>query len=187
MMPSTDRGAQLARMEEARRQTQRQLHMIERQITPRMTMLVPQLGRKHTGHRVARLPTPVHSLNGIVPTLPRSPQNASSRSTLSPVSWRGKTRPSRRCRPDFRQPCCVPDAGVCSALAHEFGAQHQALDRLMPAVDLFGIVSQPDRLDHGALLQGLSRALDLEVLDEDDGLAVGEHIAGGIAHFDTPG
>ena len=40
----------LSRMEEARRQTQWQLNMIDRQITRRMTALIPQLqqiGRAH--------------------------------------------------------------------------------------------------------------------------------------------
>jgi phage-related minor tail protein len=38
----------LTRMEEARRQTQRQLDIISRQIIRRMTALIPQLSRKRT-------------------------------------------------------------------------------------------------------------------------------------------
>ena len=48
MMPSPDRPTQLSRMEEARRQTQRQLDLIERQITRRMTALIPQLLPRRT-------------------------------------------------------------------------------------------------------------------------------------------
>ena len=39
---------ELCRMEEARRQTQRQLAMINRQIIRRMTALIPQLSRKRS-------------------------------------------------------------------------------------------------------------------------------------------
>lgn len=46
-----DRRAQLFRMEEARRQTQRQLDMIERQITRRMTALISQLHPRQTTYR----------------------------------------------------------------------------------------------------------------------------------------
>ena len=45
MKASPERLAQLSRMEEARRQTQRQLDMIDRQIIRCMTALIPQLGR----------------------------------------------------------------------------------------------------------------------------------------------
>ena len=41
MIASTQRRSLLHRMEEARRQTQRQLDMIDRQITRRMTALIP--------------------------------------------------------------------------------------------------------------------------------------------------
>lgn len=67
------------------------------------------------------------------------------------------------------------------------GSQHQPLDRVMPAVDFVGIVGEADRLDDRALLQALPSAFDLEVLDERDGVAVGQHLAGGIAHFDASG
>ena len=41
----------LFRMEEARRQTQRQLDMIDRQIIRRMTALIPKLQPKRSGYR----------------------------------------------------------------------------------------------------------------------------------------
>src|SRR4051812_3446071 len=65
-----------------------------------------------------------------------------------------------------------------SALAHKLRAQDQPLDRIVAAVDLFRVVGEPDRPDDGALLQGLARALDLQVLDQHDGIAVGKKIAG---------
>ena len=40
-------ASQLTRMEAARRQTQHQLELIDRQITRRMTALLPLLGRRH--------------------------------------------------------------------------------------------------------------------------------------------
>ncbi|CAM5278872.1 MAG: hypothetical protein WBA29_16915 [Xanthobacteraceae bacterium] len=58
MRPSPERIAQLSRMEEARRQTQRQLDMIDRQIIRRMTALIPQLGRKQSGYRRGKAPDP---------------------------------------------------------------------------------------------------------------------------------
>lgn len=45
-------------MEEARRQTQHQLAMIDRQITRRMTAVIPLLGRKTTGYRRGKAPDP---------------------------------------------------------------------------------------------------------------------------------
>lgn len=58
MTTSLDRRAQLARMEEARRQTQRQLDMIDRQITRRMTALIPQLQPRRTAYRRGQPPDP---------------------------------------------------------------------------------------------------------------------------------
>ncbi|MGY4325734.1 hypothetical protein ACVWWG_000148 [Bradyrhizobium sp. LB7.2] len=58
MKASSERLDQLSRMEEARRQTQRQLDMIDRQIIRRMTPLIPQLGRKRFGFRHGKLPDP---------------------------------------------------------------------------------------------------------------------------------
>lgn len=57
MLPA-DRSTQLFRMEEARRQTQHRLDLIERQITRRMTALIPQLGRKQSGYRRGKPPDP---------------------------------------------------------------------------------------------------------------------------------
>nr|WP_157016903.1 hypothetical protein [Mesorhizobium xinjiangense] len=55
-MVSCDRRAQLLRMEEARRQTQHQLDIIERQITRRMTALIPGLKPKRTAYRGGKPP-----------------------------------------------------------------------------------------------------------------------------------
>jgi hypothetical protein len=58
-MPSVAaRGGGRPRVEEARRQTQRQLDMIDRQIIRRMTTLIPQLGRKRSGYRRGMPPDP---------------------------------------------------------------------------------------------------------------------------------
>jgi hypothetical protein len=56
MTASSQSLAQLSRMEEARRQTQRQLDMIDRQIIRRMTALIPQLGRKRSGYHRGKPP-----------------------------------------------------------------------------------------------------------------------------------
>jgi hypothetical protein len=45
-------------MEDARRQTQHQLAMIDRQIIRLLTALIPQLGRKRTGYRRGKPPDP---------------------------------------------------------------------------------------------------------------------------------
>ena len=58
MKASSECLAQLSRMEEARRQTQRQLDMIDRQIIRRMTTLIPRLGRKRSGYRRGKAPDP---------------------------------------------------------------------------------------------------------------------------------
>lgn len=48
--------AQLSRMEDARRQTQRQLELIDRRVTRRMTAILPQLVRRQTGYRRGQAP-----------------------------------------------------------------------------------------------------------------------------------
>ncbi|WP_311525176.1 hypothetical protein [Neorhizobium galegae] len=47
MSPAT----QLSRMEDACRQTQKQLQIIDRQITRRMTAILPQIARRQSGYR----------------------------------------------------------------------------------------------------------------------------------------
>ncbi|SJM34263.1 hypothetical protein [Mesorhizobium delmotii] len=56
MTLSPERRTELLRMEEARRQTQRQLDMIDRQIIRRMTALIPQLQPRQSGYRRGRAP-----------------------------------------------------------------------------------------------------------------------------------
>ena len=58
MSPSPDRRVQLFRMEAARRQTQRQLDIIQRQITRRMTALIPTLQPRRTSYRRGKPPDP---------------------------------------------------------------------------------------------------------------------------------
>lgn len=50
------RVAQFTRMESARRQTQHQLDLIDRQILRRMTTILPQLGRRQSGYRRGKPP-----------------------------------------------------------------------------------------------------------------------------------
>lgn len=56
MAPVMSPETQLSRMEDARRQTQRQLEIIDRQITRRMTAILPQLARRQTGYRRGKAP-----------------------------------------------------------------------------------------------------------------------------------
>jgi hypothetical protein len=57
-MVALDPRTRLFRMEEARRQTQHQLGMIERQITRRMTALIPQLQPKRKAFHRGKPPDP---------------------------------------------------------------------------------------------------------------------------------
>lgn len=58
MSSSPDRRVQLFRMEAARRQTQRQIDIIQRQITRRMTALIPTLQPRRTNYRRGKPPDP---------------------------------------------------------------------------------------------------------------------------------
>ena len=58
MTLSPDVSRQLSRMEEACRQTQRQLDMVDRQITRRMTALIPDLLPRRTRYRDGKAPDP---------------------------------------------------------------------------------------------------------------------------------
>lgn len=58
MTRSPQRQVLLLRMEEARRQTQRQLDLIDRQIIRSMTALIPSLGRRRTAYRRGKPPAP---------------------------------------------------------------------------------------------------------------------------------
>lgn len=54
MTPLPGRTDQLSRMEDARRQTQRQLDLINRQIIRKMTALIPHLSPKRIAYRGGR-------------------------------------------------------------------------------------------------------------------------------------
>lgn len=56
MSPSPEAQALLHRMQEARRQIQRQLDLIDRQITRRLTALIPQLKPKRACYRHGKPP-----------------------------------------------------------------------------------------------------------------------------------
>lgn len=69
MVLAHEHRRQLSRMEEERRQTQRQLDRIERQITRRMTALIPTLLPKKTHYRRGQAPTRARSSSAIVLSL----------------------------------------------------------------------------------------------------------------------
>lgn len=80
MSNSEQRAAQFARMESARRQTQHQLDLIDRQIMRRMATIIPQLGRRRYGYRRGKAPEPSAFLeryrsNLAVITAERQPEN----------------------------------------------------------------------------------------------------------------
>ena len=58
MMLPPELNRQLSQMEEARRQTQRQLDLVERQITRRMSALIPGLLPRRTHYRRGKAPDP---------------------------------------------------------------------------------------------------------------------------------
>ncbi|HQS45501.1 MAG: hypothetical protein B7Y12_02330 [Rhizobiales bacterium 24-66-13] len=58
MTARADRFAELSRMQEARREIQRQLDRINRQITRRMTAFIPQLKPRHSFFRRGKAPEP---------------------------------------------------------------------------------------------------------------------------------
>jgi hypothetical protein len=58
MILTPERCRQLSRMEEARRQTQCQLDVVDRQITRRMTALIPCLLPRRTCYRRGKAPDP---------------------------------------------------------------------------------------------------------------------------------
>jgi len=64
-----------------------------------------------------------------------------------------------------------------SRLLQKLHAQHQALDLVGAAFDFVGIVGEVDVLDHGAALEHGGRAFQLQVLDQRDGVALGEQRA----------
>ncbi|MEB3046300.1 hypothetical protein [Rhizobium mulingense] len=55
---------QLSRMEEARRQTQRQLELIDRRVLRRITSILPQLVRQQNGYRRGKAPDTGSFLEG---------------------------------------------------------------------------------------------------------------------------
>lgn len=58
MTSRADIPGRLSRLEEARRQTQRQLDLIDRQIIRRMTGIIPALSPKHMAYRRRKAPDP---------------------------------------------------------------------------------------------------------------------------------
>jgi hypothetical protein len=67
-----------------------------------------------------------------------------------------------------------------SGLLHELRFQPHRADAVDLAVDVMVAVGQADVLDLGAHFHDQGRALDLQVLDDRDGVAVLQHVADGI-------
>src|SRR5882724_956981 len=72
-----------------------------------------------------------------------------------------------------------------SRLLQKLRAQHQALDLVGAAFDLVSVVGEMNTPDHGAALQHGGRALQLQVLDQRDAVALGEQRAVGIPDLDV--
>ena len=53
----------------------------------------------------------------------------------------------------------------------------------MPAIDLLRVVCQSDRPDDRPAAQRLVGALDLQILGQNDAVAIGEEVADGVSHF----
>lgn len=97
MSPSPDRLALLHRMQEERRQILRQIDLIDRQITRRMTALIPQLTPSRRQLSAGQGAGPErNSSSGIARILRQSRRNASRRSTHCPASSRGRMPRPRR-------------------------------------------------------------------------------------------
>jgi hypothetical protein len=79
MIPPSERRARRLRMEEARRQTQYQLDIIDRQIIRRMTALIPAMKPKRTAYRGGKPPDPSAFLDAIVQVSRRSRPSGSPR------------------------------------------------------------------------------------------------------------
>ena len=56
MRASMSPETQLSRMEDARSKTQMQLQIIERQISRRMTAIIPQIAKRQSGYRRGKAP-----------------------------------------------------------------------------------------------------------------------------------
>src|SRR5690348_15870942 len=69
-----------------------------------------------------------------------------------------------------------------SGLAHELRLQLHRADAVDLAVDVMVAFHKADVLDLGADLDHEGRALDLEILDHRDAVAVGQPVAVGVLH-----
>src|SRR3546814_5631757 len=94
------------------------------------------------------------------------------------------------------QTCALPISRQCApprprqdiateklALADKFGAQNEPLDALVTAIDFLRIARQADRLDDRPHLERLAGALDLQILDQSDAVAVLEQVADRVANL----
>ncbi|WIW57139.1 hypothetical protein LRP31_33025 (plasmid) [Mesorhizobium mediterraneum] len=105
-MSVRDRRAQLFRMEEARRQTQRQLDMIDRQIIRRMTAIIPQLKPQRNGRRRLKPADARTFLERYRSNLAAITQERQHEIDAYLANWQGRTLRSQHCDripPDLRR------------------------------------------------------------------------------------
>lgn len=106
IMSVRDRRAQLFRMEEARRQTQRQLDMIDRQIIRRMTAIIPQLKPQRNGRRRLKPADARTFLERYRSNLAAITQERQHEIDAYLANWQGRTLRSQHCDripPDLRR------------------------------------------------------------------------------------
>ena len=112
---------------------------------------------------------------------------------MSPTGWCPMPRTARGMAPTpgpgsgrmIWSPCWRGPSASASDLADELRAKDQSLDRGMAAVDFLIVAGQPDRFNDRPAFQGLTRALDGEILDEGDTVAIGQRIADRIDDADS--
>lgn len=102
--PDPSLRTRLLRMEEARRQTQHQLAMIDRQITRRMTAMIPLIGRRHSGYRRGKAPEPAAFLERYRSNLAAITAERRLRSMRCRASSPGRTPRSLRCARGSNRP-----------------------------------------------------------------------------------
>src|SRR5699024_2719148 len=91
----------------------------------------------------------------------------------------------RSCPSSFSSPWSShrsgPDLARASGLLDELRLQLHRPEAIDLAVDVVVLVDQANLPDLGTGLECRAGALDLEVLDDDDGVTVGQHVADGVA------
>src|SRR5690606_34621897 len=112
-MSAPDRNVQLSRMEAARRQTQHQLFIIDRQIMRNMNLMVPQLRRKRSPFHQGKASDPRSFVERYRSNLAALTAERQSEIDALAASWRVRMRQSPCCAPSRRRVRAVqPEAGL---------------------------------------------------------------------------